>query len=279
MIVAHEVTNVGHDRAQLTAMSKLARDAIGGEQLTVLADRGYFDGEEILQVRRGENHAAGAQADNFKQPSRWAFRQARLHLHRGPRRVPLPGWRTGNLAHDHGREWPKDAPVLAVGLPALPDQVAMHTQRLPPNRALGTRAGAGRHAAPPGSRATSVTLASADRGASLRDAEGMDGGHSLPDQDLASGSNGNEPACPGVQPEAGAEPLRNATSGCVHEGVTPRPSRDSRFTIITAPNPPSGRQPRSRLAAFSHSLGRKRPSSGVCSRPTAAVRARRGSFR
>ena len=49
MIVAHEVTNVGHDRSQLTAMSKLARDAIGSEQLTVLADRGYFDGEEILQ--------------------------------------------------------------------------------------------------------------------------------------------------------------------------------------------------------------------------------------
>ena len=49
MIVAHEVTNVGHDRAQLTAMSKLARDAIGGEKLTVLADRGYFDGEEILK--------------------------------------------------------------------------------------------------------------------------------------------------------------------------------------------------------------------------------------
>ncbi len=49
MIVAHAVTNVGHDRAQLTAMSKLARDAIGGEKLTVLADRGYFDGEEILK--------------------------------------------------------------------------------------------------------------------------------------------------------------------------------------------------------------------------------------
>jgi len=48
LIVAHEVTNVGHDRAQLTAMSQLARDAIGGEELTVLADRGYFDGEEIL---------------------------------------------------------------------------------------------------------------------------------------------------------------------------------------------------------------------------------------
>ncbi len=65
MIVAHEVANVGHDRSQLTAMSKLARDAIGREKLTVLADRGYFDGEDP-QVRRGANHAAGAQADNFK---------------------------------------------------------------------------------------------------------------------------------------------------------------------------------------------------------------------
>jgi len=49
MIVAHEVTNVGHDRSQLTAMSELAREAIGGKNLTVLADRGYFDGEEILK--------------------------------------------------------------------------------------------------------------------------------------------------------------------------------------------------------------------------------------
>jgi len=49
MIVAHEVTNIGHDRSQLSAMSKLARDAIGGEKLTVVADRGYFDGKEILQ--------------------------------------------------------------------------------------------------------------------------------------------------------------------------------------------------------------------------------------
>ena len=47
MIVAHEVTNVGHDRGQLSAMAARARDAVG-KKITVLADRGYFDGEEIL---------------------------------------------------------------------------------------------------------------------------------------------------------------------------------------------------------------------------------------
>jgi len=47
LIVAHEVTNLGHDRTQLFSMAKQARSATGAEELTVLADRGYFKGEEI----------------------------------------------------------------------------------------------------------------------------------------------------------------------------------------------------------------------------------------
>jgi transposase len=49
LIVAHEVTNVGHDRTQLASMAKQARGATGQEHLTVVADRGYFNGEEILE--------------------------------------------------------------------------------------------------------------------------------------------------------------------------------------------------------------------------------------
>ena len=48
MIVAHEVTNVGHDREQLSSMAHQARAAIGKDKLTVFADRGYYKGEEIL---------------------------------------------------------------------------------------------------------------------------------------------------------------------------------------------------------------------------------------
>lgn len=48
LIVAHEVTNVGHDRSQLANMARQAREATGEEKLTVLADRGYFSGEEVL---------------------------------------------------------------------------------------------------------------------------------------------------------------------------------------------------------------------------------------
>jgi len=48
LIVAHEVTNVGSDRDQLSSMAIQAREAIGSETLSVVADRGYFKSEEIL---------------------------------------------------------------------------------------------------------------------------------------------------------------------------------------------------------------------------------------
>ena len=48
LIVAHEVTSIGSDRDQLSSMAKQAREAIGSETLSVVADRGYFKGDEIL---------------------------------------------------------------------------------------------------------------------------------------------------------------------------------------------------------------------------------------
>src|ERR1700676_2751494 len=48
LIVAHEVTNVGTDRNQLSNMAEQARTEIGAETLDVVADRGYYDGHEIL---------------------------------------------------------------------------------------------------------------------------------------------------------------------------------------------------------------------------------------
>jgi transposase len=47
LIVAHEVTNIGSDRHQLKRMSEQARVALGSTELTALADRGYYSGEEI----------------------------------------------------------------------------------------------------------------------------------------------------------------------------------------------------------------------------------------
>ena len=48
LIVAHEVTNLGHDRTQLEPMGLKALEAIGSTELTALADRGYYNGEQVL---------------------------------------------------------------------------------------------------------------------------------------------------------------------------------------------------------------------------------------
>ena len=70
LIVAHEVTNVGHDRNQLANMAEQAKTAIGADELRVVADRGYFDSEEILKCQEAgivpivpKCITSGAQAD------------------------------------------------------------------------------------------------------------------------------------------------------------------------------------------------------------------------
>jgi transposase len=48
LIVTHEVTNSGSDRAQLANMAKAAKAVLAVGKLDAVADRGYFSGEEIL---------------------------------------------------------------------------------------------------------------------------------------------------------------------------------------------------------------------------------------
>jgi len=48
LIVMHEVTNVGTDRAQLSGIAIKAKDVLGVEKLDVVSDRGYFSSEQIL---------------------------------------------------------------------------------------------------------------------------------------------------------------------------------------------------------------------------------------
>ena len=58
LIVAHEVTNKGDDRSQLSPMATQAGEALDAEDLTVIADAGYFKCEELLSC-----HEAGITAN------------------------------------------------------------------------------------------------------------------------------------------------------------------------------------------------------------------------
>jgi hypothetical protein len=72
LIIAHEVTNVGNDKHQLARQTK---EVTGANGLTVLADRGYFSGEEVVACE-----AAGAtdrpQASDLRREGGRALRQA-----------------------------------------------------------------------------------------------------------------------------------------------------------------------------------------------------------
>ena len=52
LIVTHEVTNNGSDRAQLANMASQAKKVLEIEELEAVADRGYFSGEEILACHK-----------------------------------------------------------------------------------------------------------------------------------------------------------------------------------------------------------------------------------
>ena len=52
LIVTHEVTNVGSDRAQLARVAKQTKATLDRANLDVIADRGYFSSEEILKCEQ-----------------------------------------------------------------------------------------------------------------------------------------------------------------------------------------------------------------------------------
>ena len=69
LIVAHEVTNVGNDSSLLSAMARLAQEALGARAIDAVVDRGYYDGEEILACEQAgvtlyipRRHTSGAKA-------------------------------------------------------------------------------------------------------------------------------------------------------------------------------------------------------------------------
>ncbi len=54
LIVVHEVTNAFSDRRQLAKMASKAKAELGVERLSVVADRGYYNGEELRSCEQAD---------------------------------------------------------------------------------------------------------------------------------------------------------------------------------------------------------------------------------
>ncbi len=70
LIVAHEVTNNVVDRGLLSTMAGKGKEAMAAEEITVIADRGYFGGREVLSCEAiganpltAKSLTSGAKAD------------------------------------------------------------------------------------------------------------------------------------------------------------------------------------------------------------------------
>ena len=254
LIVAHEVTNSGSDRAQLSSMGKQTQEAMGVEKLTALADRGYFKGEEILECERAGINALvpKPQTSNNKAKGQFDKRDFRYIAADDEYRCPAGQraiWRFTSIEHGHDA-----AQVLVLGVSAMPDQSAMHDGRLPAHCALGTRSGAGGDAGSPGEDAGSRAHPPANRRACLRHAQGLDGRHALPDEETAERQHRDESARPGLQPETRDADLRGRAADAGDEGpplfpptpppnTTPRcpgggPKKNNNTTPAPSPPPP-----------------------------------------
>jgi len=75
LIVAHEVTNQGSDRSQLSPMATQAREAMETEDLTVIADAGYFKNKEILSCHKAGITANVPKPDTSGKKAKGMFRR------------------------------------------------------------------------------------------------------------------------------------------------------------------------------------------------------------
>jgi hypothetical protein len=137
LIVAHEVTNVGNDRAELATMAKQARTTMGRKDLEVLADRGDFKGEEILACQTAgmtplvpKPLTSGSKAEGRFGKHDFVY-VADDNTYRCPAGERLT-WRFAS-----GEGGMTLVFLLDFGLPGLPDQSQMHDRRGTAHQAVG----------------------------------------------------------------------------------------------------------------------------------------------
>ncbi|HEX7909875.1 MAG TPA: IS1182 family transposase [Paraburkholderia sp.] len=121
LIVAHEVTNIGTDRRQLANMARQAKDAMEASGLQVIADRGYFNGDEILACEQAgimpfvsKPMTSGAKADGRFDKEDFVFDHAsgEYTCPAGSRVI----WRFATIERGllYNRYWSSDCPRCAI---------------------------------------------------------------------------------------------------------------------------------------------------------------------
>ena len=79
LIIAHEVTNLGSDRGQLANMARQAKAVLGRDKLDVVADRGYYNGDEIRACEQANIAAYLPKPNTSGNKARGLFDRSEFH--------------------------------------------------------------------------------------------------------------------------------------------------------------------------------------------------------
>jgi transposase len=129
LIVAHEVTNTGSDRHQLSNMAKQASAAMGASALQAIADRGYFSGDEILACEKvgitafvSKPMTSGAKAEGRFNKDDFIY-DAQSDEYRCPAGSRLI-WRFAREENGHliNRYWSSDCPRCPIKAQCTPSK-------------------------------------------------------------------------------------------------------------------------------------------------------------
>ena len=124
LIVMHEVTNVGTDRSQLAHVAKETKAALEVEKLDAVADRGYFNSEEILACEEAGITVTlpKPMTSNSKAEGRFGKQDFR-YVAEEDVYIVLPD----KASHPSPRgKWIGPAPLLDQRLPELRHQARLH---------------------------------------------------------------------------------------------------------------------------------------------------------
>jgi hypothetical protein len=138
LIVAHEVTNTGFDRAQLAKMASQAKEVLHVEHLDVVADRGYFNSPEILACEQAGISVTLPKPMTLGREGRWALRQAGLCLSVHGGCLPLSCGREADLSVHWGGRRQDASSLLDNGLSDLPAQISVHASIPEAHYPMGT---------------------------------------------------------------------------------------------------------------------------------------------
>src|SRR5436190_8154856 len=117
----------------------------------------------------------------------------------------MPGRTARHLPLQPRGERPAATTVLEQRLPSMPDEGAVHAERLPADLTLEARSGARDGAAPARQATAGHDDPQANGRARVRNAQALDGFDALPDPHTRQREYGDEPARAGLQPQESDE--------------------------------------------------------------------------